>query len=548
MTPLEALVALNMLPRIGPVRVRRLLEAFGDAAAVLGAPTDRLMRIDGIGEETAKILRGWQDHSDPAAEIREATERGIAIVTQDDEGYPAPLREAYDPPLLLYVWGKLETRDRHALGVVGSRRATVYGRQATKKLSYQLAQAGFTIVSGLARGIDTAAHEAAIAASGRTIAVIGGRVAPAGPAAPALPMGYAPPPEAAVSAYPPPPEFSAAAYGPPPGITGPESGFPPPDAEYVYAPDSSPPPPPAFDGYVAVQGQGQMQPPGTFAYAYESADGGAFAWRYDTPNGPAWAYAYETPEGWAYAYAYDTAPEGPPPAAIPVPAPEIHHEHHGGPYRGPYVEYAEHGHAGFHADRRYTDELRLYGESYPRMLYLVQTYYRESEWRTVSAVPGRAYIGAAGGCGACGGARVVYPADMARPRGVFYGGGSAGGYGGAIGFNRGYASGAALTGRFSGPQSGDVAYGGGYGGGAVSDSASFNVSNTASQTAENYAMATGNQTVTVGGAFAPPSGAPIPPWGPPAQISGGNTANAYGRANANVMSNGAANVTAGRPF
>jgi DNA processing protein len=174
MTHREAIVALNLLPKIGPVRVRRLLDAFGDnPAAILGAAKDRLMRVDGIGEETARILHGWQDHADPLAEIREATERGISIVTQEDEDYPAPLRDAYDPPLLLYVWGKLEARDRHAISVVGSRRATLYGKQATKKLSYQLAQSGFTIISGLARGIDTAAHEAAVAANGRTIAVLG---------------------------------------------------------------------------------------------------------------------------------------------------------------------------------------------------------------------------------------------------------------------------------------------------------------------------------------------------------------------------------------
>ncbi len=173
MTPLESLVTLNMLPRIGPVRVRRLLEAFGDPRSVLAAPKDRLMRVEGIGEETAGILANWAGHADPAAEIREARERGIAIVTGGDEAYPAPLRETYDPPLLLYVWGAIEPRDRHAVGVVGSRRATTYGRQATKKLSYQLAQSGFTIVSGLARGIDTAAHEAALAARGRTIAVVG---------------------------------------------------------------------------------------------------------------------------------------------------------------------------------------------------------------------------------------------------------------------------------------------------------------------------------------------------------------------------------------
>ena len=173
MTPQEALVALNMLPTIGPIRVRRLLEAFGDAAVVLGAATDRLLRVDGIGEETAKILHRWQDHADPVTEIAEAAQRGIAIVTRDDDGYPAPLRDTYDPPLLLYVWGKLEARDRHAIGIVGSRRTTHYGTQAAKKFSYQLAQAGFTIISGLARGIDTSAHEGAIAGKGRTIAVIG---------------------------------------------------------------------------------------------------------------------------------------------------------------------------------------------------------------------------------------------------------------------------------------------------------------------------------------------------------------------------------------
>jgi DNA processing protein len=175
MTPLEAIVALNCLPRIGPVRVRRLLEAFGnDAAAVLKASENHLLRVDGIGPETAKILRQWQDHADPAAEIREAEQRGFSIITPEDESYPPALREAYDAPILLYVWGRLEPRDRHAIAVVGSRRATHYGRQATKKLTYQIAAAGFTIVSGLARGIDTAAHEAALAApDGRTIAVIG---------------------------------------------------------------------------------------------------------------------------------------------------------------------------------------------------------------------------------------------------------------------------------------------------------------------------------------------------------------------------------------
>ncbi|MFT3991422.1 MAG: DNA-processing protein DprA [Luteolibacter sp.] len=173
MSPREALVALNLLPKIGPVRVRRLLAAFGDAPAILRASANQLMRVEGIGEETAKILRSWETLADPTAEITEARQRGISIITQDDEDYPEPLRDAYDPPLLLYVWGKIEARDRHAIGIVGSRRATNYGLQTTKKFGYQLAHSGFTILSGLARGIDTAAHEAALAAKGRTVAVIG---------------------------------------------------------------------------------------------------------------------------------------------------------------------------------------------------------------------------------------------------------------------------------------------------------------------------------------------------------------------------------------
>lgn len=173
MTELEALVALNMLPQIGPVRVRRLLDAFGSAADILRTPKDRLLRVEGIGEETAGILSAWQDHSDPMAELAEAKRRELTIVTKDDDAYPSAFRNAYDPPLLLYVWGELRESDRHALGIVGSRRTTNYGLSTTKRFGFQLAQAGFTILSGLARGIDTAAHEAAIAANGRTIAVIG---------------------------------------------------------------------------------------------------------------------------------------------------------------------------------------------------------------------------------------------------------------------------------------------------------------------------------------------------------------------------------------
>lgn len=179
---MEFVVALNLLPKIGPVRIRRLLERFGSAEAALAARKDALLRIDGIGEELAEILLHWQDHADPAREIQEVRDRGLSLLFPTDPTFPASLREAYDCPVLLYVWGRLEERDRHAIGVVGTRRSTIYGQQATKRLSFQLAHAGFTILSGLARGIDTAAHEAAIAAGGRTVAVIGSGLAKLFPA------------------------------------------------------------------------------------------------------------------------------------------------------------------------------------------------------------------------------------------------------------------------------------------------------------------------------------------------------------------------------
>ncbi|MEK6230516.1 MAG: DNA-processing protein DprA, partial [Luteolibacter sp.] len=177
MSPREAILALNLLPSFGPVRITRLLEHFGDAENVLSASENKLQRVDGIGPETAKIISRWQDHADPSTELADAERRGISIITRADATYPKHLLQAYDAPILLYVWGEITSRDKHAISVVGSRRTTTYGVSATRKITYQLAHAGFTIVSGLARGIDTAAHESALAAKGRTIAVVGSGLA-----------------------------------------------------------------------------------------------------------------------------------------------------------------------------------------------------------------------------------------------------------------------------------------------------------------------------------------------------------------------------------
>lgn len=169
----EALVALNMLPKIGPVRVRRLMDLFGSAENIFNAPLNSLTQVQGIGPETAQIIRSWKNFCDPIAEIQNAEARGIQIITQLDPNYPKNLLNMYDPPLVLYVWGELIDKDQHALAMVGSRRTTHYGQNAAKMLSSDLARAGFTIISGLARGIDTHSHVGALNAGGRTIAVIG---------------------------------------------------------------------------------------------------------------------------------------------------------------------------------------------------------------------------------------------------------------------------------------------------------------------------------------------------------------------------------------
>ncbi len=169
----EALIALNMLPKIGPVRVRKLLERFGSAESILSQNIDKLCGVSGIGPETAEIIGSWESRIDLSKELQEVSNRGLAVLTLEDEGYPDALRQMYDPPLVLYVWGEIKDVDRHALAIVGSRKTSMYGVNAARQFAFQLASSGLTIVSGLARGIDSYAHEGAIAAKGRTISVIG---------------------------------------------------------------------------------------------------------------------------------------------------------------------------------------------------------------------------------------------------------------------------------------------------------------------------------------------------------------------------------------
>jgi DNA processing protein len=177
MNATEACIALNMLPTMGPVRLRKLLQVFGSPEAILSARGSALRAVEGIGNDVSEQITNWESTVDLSAEVERIRDFGATVITTESPAYPRQLREIHSPPIVLYVWGELTERDHHAIAVIGSRRTTHYGTESAKKLSYQLAYAGLTVISGLARGIDTAAHQGALAAKGRTIAVIGSGLA-----------------------------------------------------------------------------------------------------------------------------------------------------------------------------------------------------------------------------------------------------------------------------------------------------------------------------------------------------------------------------------
>jgi DNA processing protein len=169
----EALIALNLIEHVGPVRARSLLEHFGEAPKILTAPKATLLRVRGIGDETAEAIVHWEQSVDLTVELKRLSESGCRVLIQSDEEYPEPLRQIYDPPIALYIKGALTAKDKNAVAMVGSRMTTHYGLEAARKLAYQLAYVGVTVVSGGARGIDTASHQGALAARGRTVVVLG---------------------------------------------------------------------------------------------------------------------------------------------------------------------------------------------------------------------------------------------------------------------------------------------------------------------------------------------------------------------------------------
>ena len=153
--------------------LRRLMDAFAnDAVSVLAAPQSKLMAVKGIGRKAADILTHWSNYFDLAREEDFMAQRNVQFLTQNDAEYPELLREIYDPPIGLY-WQGVYRLDRPCIAIVGTRRSTLYGYGVAKKFASELARLGFCIVSGMARGTDTAAHEGALEAGGKTVAVFG---------------------------------------------------------------------------------------------------------------------------------------------------------------------------------------------------------------------------------------------------------------------------------------------------------------------------------------------------------------------------------------
>jgi len=173
LTDFEALVLLNMVDCLGSIRVKRLLEYFKKPSAIFEAEDMKLRAAGSLTPLMSRRILEAPRRFQVAQEIKEAQEKRIRIITFLDTEYPKFLREIYDPPIVLYVLGEILSSDENAIGIVGSRGASYYGLSCAKTFSTYLARSGLSIVSGLARGIDTASHRACLDAGGRTLAVVG---------------------------------------------------------------------------------------------------------------------------------------------------------------------------------------------------------------------------------------------------------------------------------------------------------------------------------------------------------------------------------------
>ena len=177
--PLAHWLQLSLTNGLGPVLIRRLVEMAGSAEAACAVTGSDLRRVEGIGQAKSRAIHEslQQCTQDAEQQLERAKELGVRIISWEDDEYPHLLKHIHDPPVVLYVSGTLEPRDLNSIGIVGSRRCSHYGREQAERFASLLAGAGFTVTSGGARGIDSAAHRGAMRhTQGRTIAVLGSGV------------------------------------------------------------------------------------------------------------------------------------------------------------------------------------------------------------------------------------------------------------------------------------------------------------------------------------------------------------------------------------
>lgn len=162
-----------MVQEIGPVTGRKLLAAFGNPENIFKTSSNDLLSVKGINMERAENIRKFRQWDEVEKYIGFIKKKEISVVPYQDDRYPEVLKNLEDAPLVLYMKGEYHPDDRFAIGIVGSRKHTPYGESVTQRIAGGLSAAGFTVISGLARGIDTLSHKSALAAGGRTIAVLG---------------------------------------------------------------------------------------------------------------------------------------------------------------------------------------------------------------------------------------------------------------------------------------------------------------------------------------------------------------------------------------
>lgn len=165
--------ALNLLPSLGPVRIKKLIQHFGTPEQVWKATRQGFLEVEGFTPNLRDKILQERQKVHPGKAWEEVLRRGYSFVTWEEQHYPPLLREIYDPPPLLYYCGEIEVVNGYCLAIVGSRRHTIYGREIAYKFASGLSNYGVTVVSGMARGIDTWAHKGALNAGGKTAAVLG---------------------------------------------------------------------------------------------------------------------------------------------------------------------------------------------------------------------------------------------------------------------------------------------------------------------------------------------------------------------------------------